>query len=207
MTHKLALLLLSISVIGCSQLEAQLKPDCQKENEPAAPIAISPYYDAVNYDQGQLLDEPYKLGFRVAEVEDRKFSLILTMDLVEGAFFVSPNCERDFLGKFRIEMDQNDKLVFDSKITETPLSKAVVDLHPFINGEVNWVTEDTKYEYSLLLSTKEDFKVSGFVVFTIEPKCTLEEIPFDLVYADGKLTVQHYPKLDKRTCGETETKL
>jgi hypothetical protein len=55
---------------------------------------------------------------------------------------------------------------------------------------VNWVDVDTRYEYPLTVSTAEDFEVKGMIRFTIEPRCTLEEIPFVITQRSGALSIQ-----------------
>jgi hypothetical protein len=70
-------------------------------------------------------------------------------------------------------------------IIETPLSK--VDEN---EGFVKLVRENTYYKQSLKVLTNENFEVSGHIQFTIEPRCTLEKIPFILSYVDGKLSLK-----------------
>lgn len=68
---------------------------------------------------------------------------------------------------------------------ETPLSK--VDEN---HGFVKWVRQNTHYKQSLKVLSNENFEVYGYIQFTIEPRCTLEKIPFILSYVDGKLSVK-----------------
>ena len=40
-----------------------------------------------------------------------------------------------------------------------------------------------------MLST-ENFEAYGYLQFTIEPRCTLEKVPFILSFVDGKLSIK-----------------
>jgi hypothetical protein len=161
-------------------------------------------YDSPFIDRQVALDHPYELKLSVENVDSDHYDLVTNMKLFGGSFYVSPHAERDFTGRFTIVIEDNDKLVLASEFIETPRSKEVFDPHPFVSGEVNWVSEDTRYDHHLTVISKEDFKVSGMIRFTIEPKCTLEEIPFDVILEDGVLTVQQYPKLKKGICGDPD---
>ena len=112
------------------------------------------------------------------------------MKLYDNAFFVSPNAKREFLGKFKFVIDDNDKFNQEGALLEAPLSKEEFDPHPFVNGHVNWVKENTTYKQQLQLTTEKDFEVMGFIQFTIEPRCTLEKIPIIIKYSNAKLKAE-----------------
>ena len=161
-------------------------------------------YDSPLIDADVALKNPYELTMNVRPTGANEYSLIASMKLFGGSFYVSPLSKGDFSGKFTVEVESNDFLKLGDVITETPSSKEVFDPHPFVNSKVNWVQRDTENDYEIALTTTKDFQVSGWVRFTIEPKCTFEEIPFEIISKNGVLTVQQYPKLDKRTCGEPD---
>lgn len=133
---------------------------------------------------------PYELKMKVNEVENDLYELELNMLLFNGAHFVSPNAKRDFKGKFTLQLDDSDKLVPVSELIETPRSVEEHDPHPFVNGPVNWVREDTKYTLKLERKADNNFDMKGFIQFTIEPRCTLEKIPIIIKYAAGKMRVE-----------------
>ncbi len=60
-------------------------------------------------------------------------------------------------------------------------------MHPFTNGTVNWVRVNTNYKQQLEVATQVDFQVFGYIQFTIEPRCSLEKIPFIIKKENGKL--------------------
>lgn len=135
-------------------------------------------------------DALYTSIIRVDKQSDDEYVLSIQMNLKKDAYFVSPNAKRDFSGKFTIVLTEADKLKLSKAIVETPLSKEELDSHPFVDGLVNWVRVDTNYKQTLTVLSKENFEVYGYIQFTIEPRCTLEKIPFILSYVDGKLSLK-----------------
>ncbi len=134
--------------------------------------------------------EPYVLNFKIEKLEQENYELVIEMNLKNGSYYVSPNAKRDFKGKFSLVFDENDKLKLSSKLKETPLSVEEYDPHPFVNGTVNWVRENTSYHQKLKPNTNEDFNVKGHIQFTIEPRCTLEKIPFIIKYHNGEMKIE-----------------
>ena len=180
---------------------------CTNQEAPIVSHGAS-MYDSPLIVEHQAMNNPYELSLELNPgnvVND--YSLIASMKLFGGSFYVSPFATGDFSGKFTLEIEQNNHLKLGQEIIETPPSREVFDPHPFVNGKVNWVQENTTYNYQVSVTSLQDFKVTGWVRFTIEPKCTYEEIPFDVVSKDGKVWVQQYPKLDKTTCKEANQPL
>ena len=134
--------------------------------------------------------ESYELKFEINEIENAVYELVLSMDLRNDSYYVSPNSKGDFTGIFTIIINDNEKLKKIAKPIETPLSNEEYDPHPFVNGFVNWVKETTTYKQQIQRKSDEDFEVSGIIQFTIEPKCTLEKVPFFIKYKNGELIVE-----------------
>ncbi|MGB0368132.1 MAG: hypothetical protein ACPGU4_06290 [Flavobacteriales bacterium] len=146
--------------------------------------------DLIDYDIAN--SHPYDVDFKIEKAETGKYMLITSMKLHGGSFFVSPITDTGFKGKFRVEVAPNDDLSIGDDVVETPKTKTVFDPHRFINGPVNWVTEDTRYDFPLIINTNRDFEIGGKLIFVIEPKCTLEEIPVMFKYKNGVLTVEKW---------------
>lgn len=184
--NKLIIIPFLFLIIGCATKETQ-----QETITDTTPIPIFLNYDppgARHINEGT--EEPYKIEFKIETSEDKKHSLIIAMKLEEGSFYVSPFAVRDFKGKFSVSLEENDYLDLGHEFTETPRSEEIFDPHPFVNGEVNWVKVNTTYEHQLEILKKEDFEVKGVVRFVIEPRCTLEEIPFMISSKSGKMNIQ-----------------
>ena len=141
----------------------------------------------ITFKEFSVNHEDYTLHFSLEKVNDQKSMLVVAMDLHNDSYFVSPNSKRDFKGKFRGDFGSTESIEFYGDFIESPQSVEEFDTHPFVRGTVNWVREDTTYKQLLLLKTQDNFQVYGRIIFTIEPRCTLEQIPFSLVYEDGEL--------------------
>lgn len=134
-----------------------------------------------------ITDELYTIQFRIKKTKNNSHNLVIDMQLHNDSYFISPNATRDFKGKFYMDLGSYKNLSFDGAIIETPRSIQEYDPHPFTDGLVNWVHENTTYTQPLKIISETDFEVFGRVKFTIEPRCTLEEIPFAIAYKNGAM--------------------
>lgn len=134
-------------------------------------------------------DAPYEIDFDIDSTENGEYSLVVTMKLAEGSYFVSPYSSDRFSGRFDIATEKSAHLALETSFIESPRSPEEFDPHPFIDGDVNWVRENTSYTHRIRIATEEDFSVHGQVSFTIEPRCTFEEVSFLLSHQNGILTV------------------
>jgi hypothetical protein len=130
-------------------------------------------------------DALYTTIIRVDKQSNDEHVLSIQMNLKKNGYFVSPTESGAFTGKFTIVLTEPQHVQTNGAIMETPLSK--VDEN---HGFVKWVRQNTHYKQSLKVLTKENFEVYGYIQFTIEPRCSLEKIPFILSYVDGKLSVR-----------------
>ncbi len=135
-------------------------------------------------------EHPYDLAFTLEQAGDNTYTLVTTVKLHGGSYYGSPNCTRDLKGKFHVEVEAQDRLVLAERIKEVPLATEKLYHHPLVHGPEDWVTVDTRFEQRLTISTREDLDVDGMCRFTIEPRCTLEEIPFVIRQRGGRLTIE-----------------
>jgi len=135
-------------------------------------------------DKFTITDELYTLQIKIEKTEDNQHNLVIDMKLHSGSHFISPFEEKEFSGKFYMDLGDYTNLSFEENIVETPQAVAIYD--SFKNEPVIWVKENTTYTQPLNIKSKNDFEVFGRIIFTIEPRCTLEQIPFAISYKDGK---------------------
>ncbi|GGG47946.1 hypothetical protein GCM10010976_19160 [Bizionia arctica] len=152
-------------------------------------LPLNPY-DSVSFKEPYNPHSPYHLDLKIEDTENDLKQLVLFITLRDGAHFVSPNAERSFKGKFSMTLNENNKLKPREDLIEIPLSVEEIDTHPFVNGTINWVREDTTYKLPLNILTESDFEATGLIRFTIEPRCSLEEIPFVVRQQSGILSVK-----------------
>lgn len=132
---------------------------------------------------------PYHITFNLETTEvDNIYELSVNMELFDGAYFLSPSSDNMFMGKIDISIEKNKYLELDSNYSEKPAP--VEEEDPFGNGPTMVQRVNTSYRKTIKINTSKDFKQSGMVMFTIEPKCTLEKIAYTISSKAGKLTVE-----------------
>ncbi len=134
-----------------------------------------------------LEDDQYTLKIKIEKTKSNKYNLIVDIELHNGSSFISPFEKKVFSGKFYMDLGEYDKLTFNGKIEEMPPSTA--SFNTLNNETINWVKVNTKYIQPLKILSEGDFEVFGRVKFTIEPRCTLEEIPFAISYQNGIMKI------------------
>jgi len=133
-----------------------------------------------------LVQEPYELVFEIERSEDNTYRLVATIDFRNGSYTASPLTDRDLSGLFRMEVAPSNHIRLDDAIEENPPSIEID------NMPGKWIREKTTYKQILHISHDEDFQIGGKVTFTIEPRCTFEEIPFMIKYRSGVLTIEEW---------------
>lgn len=141
-------------------------------------------------DRRTATEHPYDLALTLERAGDNTYTLITTVHLYGGSYYTSPNCPRDVKGKFHVEVADPELIVLADRIKEIPLATEGIYHLPLVHGPVDWVRVDTRYEQRLTVTTREDLEVEGSYRFTIEPRCTLEEIPFVIRQQGGRLTIE-----------------
>lgn len=177
--NKLLIVCIALLFFNCKSDKKQLTAVLEN-NKFVEPIDVK--------DFTTVKDSEYTLHFEI-EQTDNKPLLVISIKLHNGSRFVSPYAKQDFKGKFYMDLGSYTNLDFEGGIIETPRSVEEFDSHPYVNSMVNWVRVNTTYKQQLNIKSKEDFVVFGRVRFTIEPRCTLEEIPFGISYKNGKMTL------------------
>ncbi|MFT4682001.1 MAG: hypothetical protein ACI9FU_002260 [Granulosicoccus sp.] len=189
MKYTLAIFLLSFT-IACAQKERTPVDPIMSPYDPSIPVLEVSMYDVPLTDHTKAMEHPYDIDFKVEKANDGSFKLVSTIKLYGGSFYTSPHSTTGFKGIFKVEVAPNEDLAIGEEFVESPRSVEVIDKHRFINGPVNWVTVDTKYDHPLILNTTEDFTIGGKIIFVIEPKCTLETVGLLFKYKNGVLTVE-----------------
>ena len=134
-------------------------------------------------------DKEYTLHFNMEKAEDQNYTLVIDIELHNESYFISPNAKGDFSGKFYMDLGSYTHLAFEGDIIETPRSLAAIYLPPSVDGTEDRVHVNTTYKQPLELKSQEDFEVFGRIQFTIEPRCTFEEIPFALSFQNGVMKI------------------
>ena len=163
--------------------------------EPKAKEAISEetpqkFYEIEFYNKQIVNDSLYDLEFGIEQSDDGEYFVVTTIVPRNGAFVASPLSNNNFTGLFTFDLSINRNISVDDEIEENPRSIETID--PYEGVPVNIVREKTTYKRKLHISTTADFDVSSKITFTIEPRCTFEEIPLMIKQRDGVLTIQKW---------------
>jgi hypothetical protein len=134
-------------------------------------------------------DKDYTLHFDVEKTKDQKYTLLVAIELHNESYFISPNAKGDFSGKFYMDLGSYTHMAFEGDIIEVPRSLAAIYLHSSTDGTESRVYVNTIYRQPIELKSQEDFEVFGRIQFTIEPRCTFEEIPFALSFQNGVIKI------------------
>lgn len=153
-----------------------------------AKVQDSVYVGPTHFSDDLVRDDAlYISTIRVDKRQNDEYVLSVQMNLKKGAYFISPNAKRDFSGKFTLVLPDSNKIATNGSLSETPLSREELDRS---EGLVNYVRNNTHYKQTLKVLSNENFEVNGYLQFTIEPRCTMEKVPFILSYVDGKLSLK-----------------
>ena len=130
----------------------------------------------------------YDIQFKIEKLNSKTFNLNINIALDSGAYFVSPLSGGDYKGIFNISIPENEHLTLADGLSEIP--KSVESIDPWTGGKVNLVNETTTYSKTFNINSTSNFELMGKVKFVIEPRCTLEEITFSIVYRDGNIAIR-----------------
>ncbi len=144
--------------------------------------------------------DPYRIDLQLTTTSQKHYQIQVAVDIDEGTWFASPYSAHRYKGYFRVDLPENEFVQLTGSFEETPPSTVHYDKWDNQMGHI--VTVDTKYTYDIATNSKEDFKILGVVRFVIEPKCTLEEVPFSISRESGKMSIQRYPKLQQGVCNK-----
>jgi hypothetical protein len=130
--------------------------------------------------------EPYEIDFKLNQTKDKSYSLAVSLMLNNGSYLMS-NESKNQKGHFRINYSENDFIFANDHLLEEPKSKK--EQNVWGPDTVQVIRENTIIKQQIFLKSDEDFEVSGYVQFVIEPKCTMEMIPFNLEKSNGGFRV------------------
>lgn len=133
-------------------------------------------------------DSPYTLMLKIDTTDKNEESLVVSIDLYDKSYFVSPHSNGNFLGRFKLSLEKTKHLTMKDSIIEFP--KSLESLNPWGDGKVNFVKRNTTYTQKLTIDSQEDFEVTGLIKFVIEPRCTMEKIKFVISQRSGILSVE-----------------
>ncbi len=135
-------------------------------------------------------DDLYSLEISLERVEDNVYDLVAVIDFKEDGYTASPMSDKNYTGAFKMDLSRNPNVSWSSDLEETPNSQQLWGLKDQEPGD--WIRERTTYSRVFRVYGNQDFDAGGKISFTIEPRCTFEEIPLMLKQQAGVLTLQSW---------------
>ena len=184
MKHYISLIPLILLIYGsaCKQTSSSVQP----ENTELTEKEIVDQEIAKHQSKWKGIT-PYSIDFNVRVLSNTEFAIDVTVIPDDGSYILSQNCEGDFLGKFSIVFPENTFITERGALAETPETGTIYE--PFSKTHTKAITSKTVCTQNYTINSEEDFSTSGKVQFVIEPKCTMEQHPFELKMENGVLAM------------------
>lgn len=130
--------------------------------------------------------EPYQVTFDISKVNDSIFTLHTKIE-IDSLSYMASVVNKSMSGIFKIKASLNPYL----SVMGSPKEKACPIVTNFVwsNSPQKVIVGKVEYQQTVKISSKEEFDVEGVVQFVIEPRCTLEKIPFRIMCRKGILSI------------------
>lgn len=175
--NKLLFLIGLISIYSCKSI-----PEKEK--------AISNSVEINNSNIEDLListPDIYNISLEIDKQKDSTCFLYVSVELFDGAYFMSPLSNLTVDNSFSIEIDENEFISVEGFVEEQPLT--VPEYDSILNESINWVKENTTFKWKLFIQKNSDFEVLGKLQFRIYPKSNVEVIDYVISQQSGKLNI------------------
>ena len=180
MKNIILLLLVITTLFSCGNTSNELHKE-QVTKEVSNPVTVS---EAKLANKNK---DPYIITFNIEKLKDGNYNLVVNMMLFDEAYFLAPSSDIMFRGRFDISLNETESILLDSNYFEFPFSTLESD--PFGNGPIMVQRANSTYKKKIIINTNKDFEITGLVIFTIEPKCTLEKIAYTISSKAGRIEV------------------
>ncbi|WP_109098268.1 hypothetical protein [Aquimarina sp. AU58] len=161
---------------------------CTKNNQNDKVVTETAQTDTAKTATINKMDTPYALVLKIDTTDKGEPHFIVSIDLYDKSYFVSPHSNGNFLGRFNLSLDETKHLTMKDSIIEFP--KSLESYDPFSGRQVNFVKRNTTYTQKLTIDSQKDFEVTGLIKFVIEPRCTMEKVKFVISQRSGVLSVE-----------------
>ena len=168
--NKLILLSILIISLGCSNGQNDIG-------------LISKTTFSVNKLQG----EPYNIILSLEKLNESEYNLIAKIEMDSMSYMASIS-ESSMKGIFKVNF--LDSININSSFPLKEIKHSGASNFIGVGYSHNIVTSNVTYNQKFKINSHYNFKSTGMIEFVIEPRCTLEKIPFSLTYKNGKLSLK-----------------
>lgn len=181
-----ALVFSATFITSCSESE-----DIQLEDEASEELTIDPYSD--RYGE-EIIGLPFEMELVINTENPDRIVMDVDLNILFESFILSYNSGDEFMGRFLITLEDNEFVSLSGAPIESP--EPVEEIYHWADNEkVQKLKGKVDVEQEIILLSKDDFEVTGFVSFTVEPNCNFYETHFIISNKAGVLAVE---KLDTR---------
>lgn len=133
--------------------------------------------------------QDFTIDLQLKSLDNENFQLVSTVDLVEGAYIISPFSTDEFYLNYTNTLVENNSIATASPLVEFPDSVEELDL--YIERLVRFVRTKTVFTQAYQILDNEDFVVKGLIEFLVEPSCIPYDVHFEIRYQSGILTIEN----------------
>jgi len=137
-------------------------------------------------DNFNTIEESYSIELSVEKINDTEFKLVTKIRL-DSMSYMAPISNSTMSGIFKINI--NDSIYLNSNHKLIEHACPIITNYVWINAPYKVILGYVEYDQKLSLVSSTSFVTSGVFQFVIEPRCTLEKIPFTLSYKNGDMKV------------------
>jgi hypothetical protein len=130
--------------------------------------------------------EPYSLELNVEKINTHEFKLVSIIK-IDSLSYMMPIANTTMSGIFKFSIVDTNQLNTNYILVEHACP--VVTNFVWSNAPQKVIKGYVEYDQKLSVISTTDFVSTGFIQFVIEPRCTLEKIPFTISYMKGEMKV------------------
>ena len=183
MLKTISILIISLSFYSCNETES--KTETVEANNPNV--------DTIKDDK-LFISELWSEYVEDDSVEIKllldleKTSIVTEVELLGGAWIVSPLAEQYPYGKMELSLEENDFVSLDTKITQHPEATVVSDHNT--DEPYGIIQNSAVIQQKIKLTSTNDFEVKGELFYLLEPICLPFRIDFILSSKNNELSIQ-----------------
>ncbi len=136
----------------------------------------------------QIEVKPFDIDVQIDKRGSDQYDLIVTIELENGNYVISPYSEDETYGHFEISFAETSNFILLDQLLEIPNS--VEEFDPVLKRQVKFVRETTSYTQRIRLASQDNFVVSGLIEFVLEPSCVPYDVEFVITYHSEKMNVK-----------------
>lgn len=136
----------------------------------------------------QIEVKPFDIDVQIDKRGNDQYDLIVTIELENGNYVISPYSEDETYGHFEISLAETSNFILLDQLLEVPNS--VEEYDPVLKRQVKFVRETTSYTQRIRLASQDNFVVSGLIEFVLEPSCVPYDVEFVITYHSEAMNVK-----------------